>query len=138
MFSVTVSVVPIVDVGVFLLEDNEAYRFPGGVVKAGQETIQFAAVRYVKEHLGITLKKESLIPVDFRSDPERSISKNEIDIGFVCMPNDITPDYTFNRGMAKWESADFEKRCLTRKINLFMDHAILLDRALEVICLMKE
>jgi len=133
MFSLTVSTVLIVENGVMLIEDNGIYRFPGGVVKAGLETIQFASVRYIKEQVGVTLKKDTLMPVDFRSDPSRSKEGNIVDIGFVCIL-DQTPDTKDN---VKWIAVDFENRKTIEDIDLYMDHEILLDRALEIATIMK-
>jgi len=150
MFMVTVSVVVIVENGVVVVRGGEVgglndgivsagfpvYRFPGGKVKAGQETIQFSAVRQVKEQTGITLKKEDLMPVDFRSDPERSDSKNIIDMGMVCMP-DLSPDFEFKKG-AKLVTVDFEKKMLNEDFQCFyMDHDVLLERAIDVALLMR-
>jgi len=137
MFSITVSAVLIAENGTFLLENNGIYRFPGGVVKAGQETIQFAAVRYIKEQVGITLQKEALMPVDFRSDPERSPEKNVADIGFVCMPNHVDIDSVCSKKNVKWEIINFEKNKLEKSVKFFMDHELLLNRAIDVIHFMK-
>lgn len=135
MFSLTVSTVLIVENGVVLINNNNIYRFPGGVVRAGEETVQFAAVRYVKEQTGILLKKDALIPVDFRSDPERSKEKNAVDIGFVCITHDISPDSM--EKCTKWKEVNFEDNCLMGKADFYMDHEILLERAIEVAKLMK-
>jgi ADP-ribose pyrophosphatase YjhB (NUDIX family) len=137
MFSLTVSVVLIVDNGVIMVKKGDTYGFPGGIVKAGQETIQFATVRYVKEQLGIRLTKESLIPVDFRSDPSRSLEKNLVDIGFVCIL-DIPLDKIAHSPTVKWEDVDFENKCLINKTRFFMDHELLLERALDIVVMMKE
>ena len=92
MFMITVSTVVIEENGVILVNGGidtsdkvavDIYRFPGGIVRAGQESIQFAAVRHIKEQLGIVVKKDALIPIDFRSEPERSSDGNIVDIGFV-------------------------------------------------------
>lgn len=136
MFSLTVSTVVIVDTGVMTIEENGIHRFPGGVIKAGLETVQFAAVRYVKEQLGIRLKKESLIPVDFRSDPSRSEEGNMVDIGFVCA-YDLEEHKIPKLNNATWKSVNFETRKTEDSIKFYMDHEILLDRALELIVLMK-
>jgi ADP-ribose pyrophosphatase YjhB (NUDIX family) len=135
MFSLTVSIVLIIDNGALLVKEGDIYKFPGGIVKAGQETIQFACVRYIKEQTGITLKKDSLIPVDFRSDPSRCKEGNIVDMGFVSILEkhlDIT-----QIGNAKWKEIDFEHRKMIEKIDFYMDHDILLDRAIEVTTLMK-
>lgn len=137
MFALTVSTVLVVDNGVLLIKDNGVYRFPSGIVRAGQETLQFAAVRHVKEQTAITLKKNALIPVDFRSEPERSPEKNVIDIGFACVVTDLLVDL-HSYGNVKWEEVDFEKRCLVNKAPFYMDHELLLDRALEIVIMMKE
>lgn len=139
MFALTVSTVVVVDNGVMLIKDGDIYRFPGGMVRAGQETVQFAAVRHVKEQIGIVLKKDSLIPVDFRSDPTRSKEGNVVDIGFVCMydvpfPDENTPSRTPN---SKWKEIDFETRKTSDKLQFYMDHELLLDRAIEITTLMK-
>ena len=139
MFSITVSVVLIVENGVCLLKENDTYKFPGGNVKASQETIQFAAVRYVKEQVGIMLKKDALIPVDFRSDPERTKEKNVVDIGFVCIPHDILPETVMaNKPGIKWEAVDFENKCLIHPSKFCMDHEVLLERAIEIAGMIKE
>ena len=144
MFMVTVSVVMIVENGAImtyeepLFDDKKiAYdcvRFPGGVVKAGHETIQFSAIRQVKDQTGITLKIGDLMPVDFRSDPERSHSKNVVDIGMVCMPN-LSPDFDFKKG-SKLIPLDFEKKTFGGQYALnhkfYMDHKLLLERAIDI------
>ena len=135
MFSLTVSIVLIIENGVLLIKDKNIYRFPGGIVKAGQESIQFAAVKYVKEQTGIMLKKDSLIPVDFRSEPERTLEKNVVDIGFVCLMNDHSPELLEK---AEWKEVNFEDKCLINKLPLYIDHETLLERALTVALLMKE
>lgn len=135
MFSLTISVVLIVENGVLLINENGKYRFPGGNVRAGQESIQFAAVRYVKEQTGIMLKKDALIPVDFRSDPERTKEKNVVDIGFVCAPN--ISNNNLPKG-TQWFEVDFEKKCLIKeKLDFFIDHGILLERAIEIAVMMR-
>ena len=137
MFALTVSTVLIVENGVLLVKENGLYKFPSGMVKAGQETLQFAALRYVKEQTGITLKKDVFIPVDFRSEPERSPEKNVVDVGFVSIVNGVSPE-KYDNTEVRWEEVDFEKRCLIDKIPFYMDHEILLDRAIEIILMMKE
>ena len=133
MFSLTVATVLIVDNGVLLVENNGIYRFPGGIVKAGLETIQFACVRYIKEQTGITLKKDTLMPVDFRSDPSRSKEGNVVDIGFVCVLEGHNSDNI--RDGVLWKEVDFEHRKLVEKLDFYMDHEILLDRAIEIMTL---
>ena len=138
MFSLTVSVVLIIDNGVLMLKE-ETYRFPGGGVRASQESVQFAAVRYVKEQTGIMLKKDALIPVDFRSDPDRTKEKNVVDIGFACMLHDVSPEnFIYNKTNVVWEEVDFENGCLVCKSKFYMDHEVLLERALTIACMMKE
>lgn len=135
MFLLTASTVLIVDNGVLVVKDV-VYRFPGGVVKAGQETIQFAAVRYVKEQTGILLKKEALIPVDFRSSPERSKEGNLVDIGMVCILDKHMSDISVPEG-CKWIEVDFENKRTVNHAPFYMDHSVLLERAIEVALLMK-
>ena len=149
MFDITVSVVLINENGVMLVEKEpvimscpigdyppdilQHYSFPSGRVKARQETIQFAAVRHVREQTGFRLNKEALIPVDFRSSPERSKEGNIVDIGMVCSING-------NTDKAKWVEVDFERKCLREPIDkvLYMDHDILLERAIDVMLMMRE
>ena len=133
MFMLTVSVVLVAENGVILVNEDGKYKIPHGIVRAAQETIQFAAVRHVKEQIGIVLKKDSLIPVDFRSDPERSKSGNIVDIGFVCM---VDKDEEIKNG--KWVEVDFENKCLNKKKEMYMDQDILLARAIEYVLVMKE
>ena len=135
MFSLTVSTVLIVDNGVLLIEDNGIYKFLGGIVRAGLETIQFACVRYIKEQTGITLKKNTLIPVDFRSDPSRSKEGNVVDIGFVSILEGHNSDNV--RDGVLWKEVDFENRKLVENIRFYMDHEILLDRAIEITTIIK-
>lgn len=139
MFSITVAAVLIIDNGVCVVKDekNGLFKFPGGIVRAGTETIQFAVVKYVKEQTGLILKKDSIIPVDFRSDPERSKEKNVVDIGFLCIPNGITPD-SLNK-LSLWKEVDFENKCIVDKsIKWYMDHQILLERAIDIMMVYKE
>ena len=140
MFSITVSVVLIVYNGILLIKDDGKYRIPGGNVRASEETIQFAAVRNVKEQTGVILQKDALIPVDFRSDPDRTESKNEVDIGFVTILTNIKniDDYIAKNPNLRWEEVDFENRCLIKKVKLYMDHDVLIERAITISCLIKE
>jgi len=133
MFMITVSTVLIVDNGVILVKENNDYKFPGGMVKAGQETVQFAAVKYVKEQTGIMLQKDLLIPIDFRSNPERSLEGNEVDIGFVCIIEH--KEHKDHNGI--WKEVDFEEKRLMEKEKLYMDHEILLERAIDWISILK-
>jgi len=140
MFALTVSTVLVVDNGVLLVEldngteDKDICGFPGGMVRAGLETIQFAAVRYVKEQTGIMLRKDLLIPVDFRSDPSRSKEGNIVDIGFACMLENHPNEFTLP---VKWREVNFETRKAVDNIYFFRDHEVLLDRALEIVTIMK-
>ena len=132
MFLLTASTVLIVENGVIMVEDNGFYRFPGGIVKAGQETIQFAAVRYVKEQAGISLTKEALIPVDFRSSPERSLEGNLVDIGMACVVDVRRESLSLPKG-TKWFEVDFENKCATdENIEFYTDHGVLLQRSLDI------
>ena len=136
MFMVTVSVVVIYDNQVLILKDEEVAKFPSGPVRAGKETIQFAAIRLVKEQVGITLSKSALIPVDFRSDPSRSCSGNVVDLGFVTVVNSIPEDF-----VGRCCNVDFEKRDLEDVevvSEWFEDHNVLLDRAINVALMVKE
>ena len=136
MFDLRVSVVLIEDNGVIVMDtgDSDGYHFPGGKVRASQETIQFSAVRQIKEQTGIVLKKDALIPVDFRSSPERSPEGNVVDIGMVCMlQNSFKPSAN-----AKWLKVDFEKKCFTDDWKLDDDHdVLLLADMLDRRCLMR-
>lgn len=146
MFMVSVSTVLFIENGVVVIKPprrGDRYSFPTGVVRAGLETIQFAAVRHVKEQTGLTLNKDLLIPVDFRSAPERSEEGNEIDIGFACVLDNVTADALFHRTEAKWAEVNFESKelsCSHMVINdqLYMDHETLLSRAIDVILMIKE
>jgi len=131
MFLITTSVVIIYENGVYLVREGNNLALPNTIVKAGQETIQFAAVRCVKEQTGIILKKNSLIPVDFRSEPERSNSKNVVDIGMVSILE------TNEDNKAVWTEIDFEHKKPIEDIKLKEDQSILLTRAINLIVLMK-
>jgi len=135
MFMLTVSVVLIDENGVIVIDGGDKISFPGGIVKASQETIQFSAVRQVKEQTGIVLRKDALIPVDFRSDPERSDDGNVVDIGMVSVL-ETSPIRTKN---SKWLEVDFENRELVCEpdIPFYMDHGILLQRAIDVALMMR-
>ena len=135
MFMLTVSVVLIDENGVILVKDKDRLKFPGGVVRAGQETVQFSAVRQVKEQVGIVLKKEALIPVDYRSSPERSEEGNVVDIGMVCILGDKEQPWNEN---SKWFEVDFESRkIIDEKQPLYMDHKLLLNRSIDVALMMR-
>jgi len=129
---VTVNTVVIDENGILVLNEKDSdlwtYEFPGGQVRAGQETMQFAAIRHIKEQIGISVKKDALIPVDFRSDPERSDSGNVVDIGFVV----ILDGNNFHKG--KWLEVDFkEKRAIIEGKNKFSkENQVFLKRALDV------
>jgi len=140
MFLVTVSTVLIIDNGVVLVEKDKKLRFPGGIVKAQQETIQFAAVRHVKEQTGIMLRKDALIPVDFRSEPERSEAKNEIDLGFLCVMDNMHHDIFSSKSLtSKWFEVNFESKViLNGHHKLYMDHDVLLERSIDISLMMKE
>jgi ADP-ribose pyrophosphatase YjhB (NUDIX family) len=136
MFDITVSIVVIVENGVILIKDGDSYRFPSGYVMASKESIQFAAVRYIKEQIGIFVKKDQLIPVDFRSSPDRTKENNIVDIGFFYTASDVSPESL--NSCAKWEEVDFENKCLVRKSKFYMDHELLLERAISLFCIVKE
>lgn len=131
MFLITVSAVLFSENGAILVKEDNINRFAGGIVKAGQETIQFAAIRHIKEQTGITLKKETIIPVDFRSSPERSKEGNVVDIGMLVNLDGGLKDKGF------WAEVDFENKKLVKKIELYMDHEILLERAIEILLMLK-
>ena len=134
MFDLTVSVVLIEDNGVIVIETGRGYHFPGGRVKASMETIQFSAVRQIKEQTGIVLRKDALIPVDFRSSPERSPEGNVVDIGMVCVLNDSFKGFD----NARWLEVDFENQCFVDdSYKLDMDYDVLLQRALDVALMMR-
>jgi ADP-ribose pyrophosphatase YjhB (NUDIX family) len=158
MFLVTVSTVLIVENGVLMIHDggrwsedgsdviSVAYRFPTTTVRAGQESVQFAALRSVKEEFDLFFSKELLIPVDFRSDPDRSDGGNVMDIGFVCITEDISPDDMIKSsdggiGCHKWLEIDFETKKLMnpdKPVSFHMDHELLLERAIDVALMVKE
>ena len=135
MFMLTVSTVVATDNGVYVVKMGDGtYGFPGGKVKAGQETIQFACVRTVKEQIGIALTKESLMPIDFRSDPERSKEKNVVDIGMLV----ILENEPFHANSSRME-IDFENKTIADgNVKFYMDHDVLLKRAIDVILMMRE
>lgn len=133
MFMLTVSIVPIVDSRVILVRDGDQFRFPGGIIRAGRETVEFSAVRQVKEQLGIVLKKDLLIPVDFRSSPERSKSGNVVDIGMVCVIEEEVLNHT---GVLK--EIDFETKRFTDDTKLVMDYDVLLHRAIDIALMIRE
>lgn len=128
MFMLTVSTVVIVENGVVVIE-NQGIRFPNATVRAGRETIEFASIRNVKEEVGIVLPRGSLIPVDFRSSPERSSEGNVVDIGMVAMPDNILVEDC----SGTWLPIDFEEKTfLNTSLKLLMDHDVLLERAVDV------
>ena len=156
MFMVTVSTVLIVENGVVLINNisshfskkedgfvyndcdvKDNYRFPHGIVKAGQETVQFNPIRTVKEQIGINISQENLMPVDFRSNPDRSEAGNEIDIGFVC-----SLIHPLNNNMliknVTWNEINLEeKKLINNNRKFYMDHEMLLQRAIDVVLLMR-
>ena len=138
MFMITVSNVVVVENGVLVVKDEDGYRFLGGAVKAGRETIQFASIKYVKEQSGLLIKKGELIPVDFRSGPERSPEGNVVDIGMVVMPEDISVEKLDLPDNTIWSEVDFEKKKFTKEYKLMYDHGSLLERAIDGILMMKE
>ncbi len=139
MFDITVSIVVIVENGVIFIKEGDSYRFPSGYVMASKESIQFAAVRYIKEQTGILVKKDQLIPVDFRSDPDRVKEKNIVDVGFFYMASNVSPEsLIISNSKIKWEEVDFENKCLVRKSKFYMDHELLLERAISLFCIVKE
>jgi len=134
MFLVTVSTVLIFENGVILVKTGEQYAFPNIVIKAGQETASFAAIRSVKEQTGIVLKRNSLLPVDVRSEPERTPSKNIIDLGMVS----ILEEEPENK-KAQWFEIDFENKCMRdHKLQLWGDYNVLLSRAIDIVWIMKD
>ena len=167
MFMITVSVVLVIENGVVIVSyrnncgcgcsempENLMYRFPCGEVRAGQESIQFAAVRHVYEQTGIVLKKDLLFPVDFRSEPERARGGNIVDIGMVCMLDKMHPDFQFKQPIhqptkdeyiiegVKWMEVDFVEKTLLKdqaSVNgkMYMDHSTLLGRAIDAALITK-
>lgn len=152
MFRVTVSIVLFVEDRVAMLNSSinkHIYGFPTTVVKAGGETIQFAAVRKVKEATGIVLHKEALIPVDFRNIPKEYIdSMNVIDIGMTCLLDKFTlEDVTSKipeKSSTRWLEVDFENKQIILEENnplmnkqYYMDHKVLFERAIDVALMVK-
>ncbi len=139
MFAITVSTVLLIDNGVLMIQKDDTLCFPFSMVRAGQETIQFASLRTVKEQTGVKLMKDALIPVDFRSDPSRSKEGNLVDIGFICLPNNLDPDKVVaEKDNLIWKEVDFENKKMIHASKLYMDHDVLLERALEIACMIKE
>jgi len=142
MFAITVSTVIIYE-NMVLLKDignkdiGNKFRFPTDYVKAGIETIQFAALRTIKEQTCINISKDKIIPVDFRSEPERSISKNVVDFGFVSVANEIN-EKTLEVFNIKMIPVDFENCIVMKDIIIEKDHDILLERALKAVAIVKE
>lgn len=138
MFAITVSAVLIVENGVIVVKKDNIISFPMGFVKAGQESLQFSMVRNIKEQTGLMVSKNSLMPVDFRSDPERSKEHNIIDLGFMAIL-DKTPEEILKNSSdgVKWLPVDMELNCLEEPKKLYMDHDVLLKRAMEIIMIMK-
>jgi len=141
MFRLTVSVVVIIENGVIVrAKDNNTCCFPCDLVRAGRETVQFAAVRQIREKLGIFLTKEALIPVDFRSDPDRSTVGNEVDIGLMAIIDDIHPDSEIIKSNPniKWMEVNFETgELIKNNFKMIHDHDLLLNRAVDVMLMMK-
>ena len=137
MFKLTVSVVMIVEDGVVVLVNNDGIcQFPGGSVRPGVETIQFSAVRHFKEQTKILMQKDLLLPVDFRSSPERSAEGNVVDIGMLAVPENVSVDNIKVEGL-KWLKVDFSKRKLFVDHTMYMDHDVLLERAIDLFLMMK-
>ena len=87
------------------------------------------------------LKKALLIPVDFRSSPERSKEGNEVDLGFVCILENVQPNCNLS-GNARWIEVDFEEKQLLKNgqninFSLYMDHGTLLQRAIDMSLMIK-
>jgi len=159
MFMVTVSVVPVYENGVIALVETKhhkvdagitgvpcaafvpekTYKFPGGDVKAGQETLQFAAIRHMKTQLDLVVNKSQLVPIDFRSEPERSEAGNVVDLGFLCLLAG-KEENIIKVPNAKLIPVDFEKQ---ERINesdgeFEGDHDILLQRAISAMLVIKD
>jgi len=142
MFMLNVSVVVMYENIIYMVPSTtygiyeDSYKFPGGSIKAGQETIQFSAVRHVKEQTGIRLYKDLLMPIDFQSDPSMSPEGNVVDIGMLCMleknPENMIFDNEGKYNVAFIE-VDFEKKDVLRKgIQIHENSQMLLKRAIEV------
>jgi len=133
MFLNTVSVVIVIENGVLLIKEGDIYRFPGGIVRAHRDTVHMAAVRLVKEQTGISLLRNALLPVDFRSEPERSKEGNVVDFGLLCILEKEVKNGCI------WKEADFENKCVVdgKSMKWYMDHEKLLEHALEVASIMK-
>ena len=152
MFRVTVSVVVFVENRVAMVKvtvNRFIYNFPTTIVKAGGETIQFAAVRRVKEDTGIVLLKEALIPVDFRNTPKEYIeSMNAIDIGMTCMVDGMTLEEAQEKipegSNLSWYEVDFENKTINIgdkdliARQYYMDHKKLLDRAIDIVLMVRD
>ena len=149
MFKVTASVVLIVENNVAIVEGGEHeawdYRFPMVTVRPGLETLQFAAVRAIKEQAGVLIRKDGLLPIDFRSDPERSREGNVIDIGWAYLADELNLDESLNKtpidSGLHWRPVNFEGHCLQNAKSdtvFYMDHDILLSRAIDISLMMKD
>ena len=143
MFMVTVNTIIIDENGVLVVHNGihantnapeGESRFPGGPVMAGKETVQSAAIRHIKDQIGMVVEKEALIPVDFRSDPERSESGNIVEIGFVIL---LKQSHLHH---AKWFEVDFSEKkvILDDTCSLSKDSEIFLERAIDVALMIKE
>lgn len=129
MFLLTVSTVIIVENGVAIVKTDDGYRFPSTMIKAGKETIQFAALRNIKEEIGIIINRDNLIPIDFRSSPERSKEGNVVDIGMLYIADDLHVE-----NCKGWQEVNFEKEeFVNPDVQLIMDHDILFQRSMEVL-----
>ena len=150
MFRVTVSVAVFIENRVAMfhkdIDGNSMYGFPTSIVKAGGESIQFAALKRVREDTGIILNKESLIPVDFRNVPVESM--NVIDIGMTCMVDKISLDSAMQMvpksSHVNWYDVDFENKLVKRgneeyisSDEYYYDHNIFISRAIDVVLMVK-
>jgi ADP-ribose pyrophosphatase YjhB (NUDIX family) len=134
MFMITVHTVIIEDNGVLLTKCHDRYDFPGGMVRASQESIVFAALRHIKEQTGILFRKDELIPVDFRSSPDRSAHGNVIDLGFV-----VVAEKDIESNKAYRVPVDFENKkiLLENREYISAENKVLFERALDVILMLK-
>ena len=83
-----------------------AYSFPGGFMTPGQESVEQAAVRELREETGVEIDAARLELLDVRSHPDRDPRDHVIDIGFLAVVDGAQARAGDETAAVRWARAD--------------------------------
>jgi 8-oxo-dGTP diphosphatase len=105
-----------------IIRQNEPFKnrfaFPGGFIETGNEDLYDTGIRELFEETGLMVKKEELILIDIRSQPNRDPRFHTIDVGFLCIIDHVLKvQETTDEAIPQW--IPFEKM---DTLNFAFDH----------------